>query len=362
MAGSTISGKHNSGINLSSGGYTNPVSVTGTITVAAPDYSGPALFAPGGESWTIQNAGLVSADNDSGIMLGSSGADVTSALISNQSAGTIYGSAYGINIYGSAVVTNFGGGTISSGAAGVDLRSAGTISNLSAGVISGTLNDGIRINNTGLDAAASQVYNAGTVTGGQLGVYVGLTAVGGGGSVTNATGGTIDAVGTAIAIWGDGTVANMSGATISGRSGDGIYIYGAGTSTAQVFNAGSIYGGNRGVESFYGASVTNVAGATIMAQNSDGIYINDYGTVINQGLVTSKYGVGVNMEGGYVYNKSGGIISGTQGVYVYLNGTFVNAGTVIATAPKAEAVRFANKDDRLIVEPSAYFKGYLYGG
>jgi hypothetical protein len=54
---SEISGTYSSGINLSNGNYSNPVTVTSTATVSA---SGFGLGILASSSWTIVNAGQIS--------------------------------------------------------------------------------------------------------------------------------------------------------------------------------------------------------------------------------------------------------------------------------------------------------------
>ena len=68
----------------------NPVLVTGTITPT----SGIALYGPGDgtNTWTIDNAGLISASDTAsgyGIQLGSSSAVVGTGIVTNRSGGTI---------------------------------------------------------------------------------------------------------------------------------------------------------------------------------------------------------------------------------------------------------------------------------
>ncbi|WP_158933022.1 Hint domain-containing protein [Acidisphaera sp. S103] len=178
MAGTIISGVHTTGITLSSTA-SNPVAVTGTITVA----NGVALYGEGGgtKSWTIANSGTIISSGtpfQNAIYLGSQSSYVTNAIVTNQSGGKISATGYGVFIWGPGSVTNQSGGTISGGLQGIYVIDTGTvvnagvilgpdngavyvhggmITNLATGTIAGS--EGVRINGVGT------VVNAGTITG-----------------------------------------------------------------------------------------------------------------------------------------------------------------------------------------------------
>ena len=229
----------------------NPVLVTGTITPT----SGIALYGPGDgtNTWTIDNAGLISASDTAsgyGIQLGSSSAAVGTGFVTNQTGGTIQGGHFGLYVNGNGTVTNASGGTINSQRFGVDIHGVGIVSNASNGTISGTT---IAAYVYGAGAAGDQsgvqIYNAGTLIGSDGAVEFA------GGSVTNVAGGTIDGLGKyGILLGGPGTVVN------AGKVTGGAY--GATTYPSAVYAA---------INLGEGGSVVNQAGGTISGYN--GIYI-----------------------------------------------------------------------------------------
>ena len=280
----------------------NPVLVTGTITPT----SGIALYGPGDgtNTWTIDNAGLISASDTAsgyGIQLGSSSAAVGTGFVTNQTGGTIQGGHFGLYVNGNGTVTNASGGTINSQRFGVDIHGVGIVSNASNGTISGTT---IAAYVYGAGAAGDQsgvqIYNAGTLIGSDGAVEFA------GGSVTNVAGGTIDGLGKY-----------------------GILLGGPGT----VVNAGKVTGGAYGATTYPSA-----------------VY-----AAINLG------------EGGSIVNQAGGTISGYNGIYIGggigIGGTLTTAGTVIATGSNASAVTFGKylNNYRLIVDPGAVFVGAVKG-
>jgi hypothetical protein len=248
----------------------NPVSVTGTITPT----SGIALYGPGDgtNSWTIDNAGLISASDTAsghGILLGGSSA-VAAGVVTNRSSGTITGGsiAVAINDTSQATVTNTGG-VIAGGNYGVSVSGVGTVSNMSGGSIIGTSSSGtnaaaVFIYGSGAagDQPNVQIYNAGSLTG-ATGVEEFL-----GGSVTNASAGTID-----------------------GQTNFGVFLDGNGT----LVNSGAISGTSVGAEVYEGGLVQNLAGGTI--SGGVGIYFGlNGGTVTNAGTVIGTSGDAVNFS------------------------------------------------------------------
>jgi Hint domain len=282
----------------------NPVLVTGTITPT----SGIALYGPGDgtNTWTIDNAGLISASDTAsgyGIRLGSSSAAVGTGFVTNQTGGTIEGGHFGLYVNGNGSVTNASGGAINSQKFGVDIHGVGIVSNASNGTISGT-------------TIAAYVYGAGPA-GDQSGVqiYNAGTLIGSDGAVEFA----------------GGSVTNIAGGTIDGLGKYGILLGGPGT----VVNAGKVIGGTYGATTYPSA-----------------VY-----AAINLG------------EGGSVVNQAGGTISGYNGVYIGggiggVGGTLTTAGTVMATGSNASAVTFGKylNNYRLIVDPGAVFVGAVNGG
>jgi hypothetical protein len=219
MSGTTIAGTYSVGITLNSTNP-NPVSVTGTITVA----SGNALYGKGGPidggggalyGWTIDNSGTIGGATGSGIQLGTDVNAVAGGVVTNTGIGVIYGYT-GVAIYGPGSVTNLSGGSIT-----------GT----------GVLSDAILI--TG---GTGTIVNQGVLLGGTEGVEEDV-----GGSVTNKSGGIITGTGQA-----------------------GIQIGGA---LGTVINYGSVSGTNDGVGETKG-SVTNQADGTITGTLDSAIFIS----------------------------------------------------------------------------------------
>lgn len=178
MTGKNFSGTYTTGFTLTDPSY-NPVTVTGTIDVAA----GQALDGAGSIAWTITNQGIIAstdtAATGAGISLTAGGtvSNAAGALISgstgvyasgvaatvvnygtvgvapgfgnavflknggfvsNASGGTLIGSGVGIEANG--VTTVFNQGAIDAPAAlvGVALHSSGLLSNAATGIITGT--------------------------------------------------------------------------------------------------------------------------------------------------------------------------------------------------------------------------------
>jgi len=111
-----------------------------------------------------------------------------------------------------------------------------------------------------------------------------------------------------------------------------------------------------------GGGVTNAAGGVISGSN--GVYLRGVaGAVVNAGSINAATGDGVALgAGGSVSNNAGGDISGhAVGVAVYgASGTVTNAGTISGSG---YAVKFSNGGtDRLVVDPGGTFVGGAAGG
>ncbi|HEY1934216.1 MAG TPA: calcium-binding protein [Acetobacteraceae bacterium] len=202
----TIEGTYTSGITLTAT-TDNPVSITGTIAVA----DGYALGAYGGygQSWTIDNAGVLLSADSKVINLGSLAGPVAYGVVTNEASGTIAGSTYGIAINGPGAVTNMAGGTISAVASqGIFFYGPGTVA------------------------------NAGVIGAGNVGVYLAA-----GGSVTNTATGTIFGAG---GVWMQqpGTVINAG--TITGtNAGFGAVAFEAYTyQNRLIVDPGAQFNGN----------------------------------------------------------------------------------------------------------------------
>jgi hypothetical protein len=361
----TISGSYSSPITLSSTAD-NPIFVTGTILVSKSS----ALYGQGGsgQSWTINNSGLISCAigthaRQYGIYFeaASTGAVTNSGTITG---GTGY-KDYGIVSSGSASVTNVNGGLI----VGISLAAGGAVFNHAGGTISSSmtasairgLNGNISVVNQGVVTGGSKVsspvaifnpnylYNEGGSIYGARGVALASGTVINTGSIV---GGKSSNGYYAIAISGDPSalLVNKSGGTIAAGPG----AYGIKEHSGTVRNAGTItasFGAYLGTGS---ALLTNQLGGLIDG-STYGVRIAA-GTVVNEsgGRLTGGYGAylkpntlsgtvslsnagtidghsGIRLRGGVVSNQAGGTISaGSYGVFIgYQGGTLTNAGVII---------------------------------
>ena len=202
----TIAGTYTTGVTLASAAQ-NPVSVTGTIAVTY----GYALSGGGGygETWTINNSGLLQATDAQVVNLGSIAGPVDHGVIANETGGTIAGGTYGVAINGPGAVINQVGATISAGTSqGVFIYGPGTVT------------------------------NAGLIRAGNVAVYLAA-----GGSVTNSAAGTIFGAG---GIWMQqpGTVLN-AGPITGTNAGFGAVSFGAYTYYNRlIVDPGARFNGN----------------------------------------------------------------------------------------------------------------------
>ncbi len=233
---------------------------------------------------------------------------LSAASIANTTTGRISGYNAGIYISGTGTVSNQGTiqstdttgngytyttvdntATIVSAAV---ILGQGSIDNAAGGLISGALGG------VGTDRSGT-VSNAGTIVGGQFGVFIES-----GGSVGNAAGGTI--------------------------GGSRYGVYGGVGGTLTIVNQGSINASNgRAVESIGGGSVTNAAGGTITGSQY-GIRADfASATIVNAGSIAGTSRVGAVLRaGGQFSNASSGTITGAIAAFGAI-------GTAAATATNA---------------------------
>jgi hypothetical protein len=296
----------------------NPLSITSTGKVTSTG-SADGIDGGTGTTWTITNAGVVSAAAGNGVSLASRG------IVSNT--GSISGKDALVLHAGGTVTNNVGGSISGKGALGAGLGSgtgvyitgaAGTVTNHST--ISGAAY-GVGFGAGGL------VTNTSSIKGGEDGVIV----QGAIGTIVNS--GTITAtVDDGVALFKGGSVTNASGASISGSNvGAGIYITGG---TATVTNAGNIAGADKtGVFIAGGGSLSNAATGSISAQVVGVFFKNQAGTLTNAGFITGTGtgGTGVYLEnGGSATNTSTGTITGSK-FGAFLEGgftTLANYGSI----------------------------------
>ncbi len=129
-------------------------------------------------------------------------------------------------------------------------------------------------------------------------------------------------------VWldGPGTVTNVAGGLISGVASG---VYGGPSGAVTLVNYGRVTGSSA-VYLASGGYVANKFGGTL--SGSEGILSSQYLSVVNAGQILGDNTVGQGIDlfsgGGAVTNLSGGTISGTTGVYGQSNGTL----TVVNTA------------------------------
>ena len=267
------------------------------------------ILTQGLPAGTVLNTGSITAtDTIDGV-----GVSGFVSSLTNQTGGTISGGKSGveINASGGATVTNEQGATITGGTNGIITN--GTLIN--AGSITATGAAG-----TGVSGNISSLTNqtGGTISGGQYGVF--LLSVG-------------------------ATVTNEQGATMSGVSGNGVHLAGAGTS---LTNSGTISGTVATGVFLNDGIVTNQNSGTITGGSggSTAIAINT-GTVTNAGTISSPTGRGIVFGSGVVTNETGGTISSqfVDGILFNGAGTVVNAGTISGASA---SVRFAGTGDNML--------------
>src|SRR6202140_5320281 len=177
------------------------ITSTGTVTSTG---SADGIDGGAGTTWTITNAGVVSASSGNGVSLASSGIVGNTGSISGKDALVLHA--------GGSVTNNVGGSISGLGALGAGLGSgagvyitgaAGTVTNNST--ISGAAY-GVGLGHGGL------VTNTSTITGGEDGVK----NQGAAGMIDN-FGSKIATVDEGVALFAGGSVTNASGASISGQ-------------------------------------------------------------------------------------------------------------------------------------------------
>ena len=267
-----------------------------------------ALTATANYHWSIQNAGNIH------VVAGQSGASgivLSAGNIENTASGQIAGYTAGISVAGVGTVANQG--TIAAGqtagsaylynpydrtatiqSAAIILGS-GYVTNSSGGLIDGVLGG------VGTDGAGC-VANAGSISGGQCGIFLE-----GGGNVVNVPTGTI---------------------------GGGTYgVYGGIQGPLTVGNQGYIYAlDGLGVELFGGGLVTNAAFARIAGSRYGVRTDNVPSAVFNAGMLYGAWYAGALLaDGGQLSNAaSGTIFGGLAG--------FATFGTVSATVANAGSI------------------------
>ena len=329
----------------------NPLTITGTGSVASTGANNDAIDGAAGTAWSIINKGAVSSEQGWAISLAGVGALDNSGMISGQLGGFETG--------GTGAVTN--SGTIKGTGEGldaIDLHGGGSTTNKAGGLIKSGLH-GVAIT---IDGGSGTVTNSGTISG-LLGSGIFLLD---GGSVTNKAGGVIQAPDRSVGVDienASGTVTNNG--KISGGLGGGVYL-GAGGVVTNGAN-GVISGAARGAGVEIGGGSGTVTNNGRITGIAAAVFIDDGGSVTNTGTIKANGGLasdgvrlGIYDEGqiSVVTNQKGGLISGGgNGVEtVFGSGIVTNAGTI---SGGTHSVLFdpGTRDNRLIIKPGAVFKG-----
>jgi hypothetical protein len=353
MATNIISGTITTAINLTSAYYLDPVTNTGTISLAS---AGIALGAA--TNWTVVNTGHIntpSGATDYGISLGAGGS------ISNAGGAVVTGGFAAAILHGAGTITNSGvlAGLTDEGAL---LGDGGFVSNAAGATISGNTH-AVLINN-----AAGTVINDGTITDVTKGSVVLLD----GGSVTNGSAGIVrqstDAIyvsgatgsvvnygflyastGHAIELDAGGIATNALHGTLEGQHA-AFYSSStvSGATIVTLVNAGYIETSGTTSSAVAlqaaGGTVTNESTGTINGASHAVFFRGGSGTLVNDGLLTSSLGGVVDLfAGGFVSNESSGMILGTSTsaspIYVTGgSGIVINQGLI--DTPSRAAVAF----------------------
>lgn len=262
---------------------------SGSATIVINNYAGAEMKSVGqdairpGQGATVNNSGLIRADNP--VYDNNDGIDwqQSSGVVNNTATGTISGLRHGITSDVNVNVTN-AGTIIGRNGSGVGSDGAGTVTN--TGIIRGVW-DGVQANGDGdgvdIDGIAT-IVNSGTIEG--------LTAAGvdsggrpnsaqgvaiGGGSVTNNAGGTIRGGAQGVLVNRDtnpGGVADaattiVNAGTIRGDSAEGIQF--VGNFADSVTTSGAIIGGNgRAIDLGGGNDSLTVTGSASFTGSIDG--------------------------------------------------------------------------------------------
>jgi hypothetical protein len=304
-------------------------SAAGTLTGLGVSYVGfAAVTIDAGANWTLAGSNTLGA----GITLLDSGTLTDKATFIN--AGVVTGAATGVILTTGAQVTNQSGGTITGSAFGLTASGASTVVN--AGLISST---------AATNGDSGVALSGGRLTNQSGGTISGLYGVSSTAVVTLVNSGSISGVRDALDITGGGAITNASGGTITGYRAVNI----GGTAAGALVNFGSIGGGAvgtqaAGVQLVRGESATNQSGGLITGVR--GIYSQFFAaTVTNAGSIVgganSTASIGVFLQaGGTLTNQSGGFISGI-----------------------AYAVSLASSHtNRLVIDQGATFSGTVSGG
>jgi hypothetical protein len=333
-----LPGTYNASVTLNSAGYTNPITVTGTIDINSLGTAAVALDGSAPVAWTIDNQGVVeiSGSRATAVRLAAGGAvtnatgatvlatgdgiDVLAAGGNLTNAGAIFGaSGAGVSLAAGGSVTNNAGGTIGGGYGIAVSTSAASVTNAAGALIQGTSVDAVLIR-----AADGTLVNSGTIAGHTGAVYFV------GGAVNNLAGTIISTTANAVSFAATGYVSNAIGAIIAGAH-DGVV---SGTVDARVQNAGLVAGTTDiGVLLTTGGTVGNASTGTIAGFKYGVDIQGPTRSLVNAGLITASHGTALRLHvsgsGAGIVGNSGSIIGSGNGIDVADNAAVVsNSGTI----------------------------------
>jgi fibronectin-binding autotransporter adhesin len=358
-----ISGSYGE-INLYPGGaFGDPLTVMSTGVVSGDEFG---VYAS--SVWTIANAGTVSGgsigvvlqngglvtNEASGTITGDAGVSLAGAAGRVRNSGEVYGRSIGIYLGLGGVVTNYRGGAISGPQGVVTRNAAATIINYgSIGgqlgvylVAGGSLTNGADAEIAGAQIAVATtgkigttVTNFGVIEGGsgvavnfasaydRLIAEAGSTCIG----AVQGGGGMLEWAGGAETITGLGVSGSAYGADAVTFSGFGSYVIGPGcsgtlTGTNTLSNdqrltvegsfevAGTLASSSTALYLFASSSLRILPYTSVVATDYGISSLNSGNQIYNAEMINGDYRGIYLFIGGSITNKSGGIITGAQGV------------------------------------------------
>lgn len=310
-----------------------------------------AAFGPAGAAFNVVNDGLIETSGapgnvldigivlaagsleNSGTILGESGAAIFGASAYIENSGTMVGSTgVGIFLDAGGLVRNMG--SISGAQTGVELAAStgNIISNASSGIITSPTNYAVEL-------GGGTVVNAGKLLGNAGGVHLLADA-----TVENS--GTVEMTGAASATNNsyaainaqyDARIFNTTGGYIAGENG--IFIQGTGAS--YIDNAGRVLGHTAdGIDLQNGRATIENAGVITTGETKNnsistyaGIYLRQASSVFNSlsGSISGPIGIRFQGSGANYLDNAGTLYGKGTAVYFNYGGTAINTGTILAT-------------------------------
>lgn len=289
---------------------------------------------------SIRITGLGSYTNVAGSGVSATGSNPFILCI--EDGGSVTGSTIGVTNSTDFAYINNGGTITGQSGRGVNMSAWGTLNNEETGSITGATSAAF------LSGVESSLINAGTINGGQHGVYLfngskmenletgaifgtdyGVYGANAAAEVVN-DGDITSAGGTGIGLENGGKVSNNSTGNIIGAD-DGIVIANA---SGEVKNAGAItaFSGD-GIRLEAGGTVNNLSGGVIDGANNGVLIATNLGEITNEGTIDGSDFGALLAAGGSIDNKDGGIITGVNDAAAITGGkgTITNAGSITSS-------------------------------